>query len=154
MLILLHLDTANTLAVKAFRLQVKERLYRFNFVRFCLTIHDNSLTILHWTMAGGLSPTRRPRKAREAGRNLSKRHRRLPADSRHGAVASQASMCVAVSDYGMVVHDTQIDTLPQTRRACNVFTLVVIDVIIRRPLSFGKSSYLFHGVFPVPFVPS
>lgn len=31
MLILLHLDSTNTLAVKAFRLQVKERLYRFNF---------------------------------------------------------------------------------------------------------------------------
>lgn len=32
MLILLHLDPADTLAAKAYRLQVKERLYRFNYV--------------------------------------------------------------------------------------------------------------------------
>ena len=34
MLILLHLDPTDTLAAKTYRLQVKERLYRFNYVRF------------------------------------------------------------------------------------------------------------------------
>lgn len=33
MLILLHLDPADTRGARAYRLQVKERLYRFNYVR-------------------------------------------------------------------------------------------------------------------------
>lgn len=36
MLILLHLDSTNPLAIKAYRLQVKERLYRFNFVSWVI----------------------------------------------------------------------------------------------------------------------
>ena len=32
MLIMLHLDPTDVQSAKAFRLQVKERLYRFNFV--------------------------------------------------------------------------------------------------------------------------
>jgi len=33
MLILLHLDPSDPIALKAYRIQVKERLFRFNFVR-------------------------------------------------------------------------------------------------------------------------
>lgn len=38
MLIMLHLDPTDVQSVKAFRLQVKERLYRFNFVSERLSI--------------------------------------------------------------------------------------------------------------------
>jgi len=33
MLVLLHLDQVDVAGFRAYRLQVKERLYRFNFVR-------------------------------------------------------------------------------------------------------------------------
>lgn len=36
MLILLHLDPSDKASMKAYRLQVKERLYRFNFVSWSL----------------------------------------------------------------------------------------------------------------------
>jgi hypothetical protein len=36
MLILLRLDPADGRAMRAYRLQVKERLYRFNFVSLCV----------------------------------------------------------------------------------------------------------------------
>ena len=38
MLILHHLDPLDIHAAKAFRLQVKERLYRFNFVGICISM--------------------------------------------------------------------------------------------------------------------
>lgn len=36
MLILLHLDPSDSAGLRAYRLQVKERLYRFNFVCVCV----------------------------------------------------------------------------------------------------------------------
>jgi histone acetyltransferase 1 len=54
MLILLRLDPADHRAVRAYRLQVKERLYRFNFVRiyvplyilFCLSLNGGIQEVL------------------------------------------------------------------------------------------------------------
>lgn len=53
MLILLHLDPADTLAAKTYRLQVKERLYRFNYVRACDFRHCQPLLNV---LAGCISP--------------------------------------------------------------------------------------------------
>ena len=45
MLILLHLDPSDSAGLRAYRLQVKERLYRFNFVcRVCVSFVPLFLT--------------------------------------------------------------------------------------------------------------
>lgn len=41
-----HLSTLDAQHMKAYRLQVKERLYRFNFVRILLRFVDMLLTCL------------------------------------------------------------------------------------------------------------
>ena len=51
MLILLHLDPADILGAKAYRLQVKERLYRFNYVRPFL--HPSSFDLVTTTLSAG-----------------------------------------------------------------------------------------------------
>lgn len=43
MLQLLHVDESDTRAMRAYRLQVKERLYRFNFVRLSAFISRHLL---------------------------------------------------------------------------------------------------------------
>ena len=80
MLILLHLDPSDSAGLRAYRLQVKERLYRFNFV--CVTC----LCLPYFNTWGGpflgnSSPTREGRKTRKTGRNLPKCLRRLSQNS-------------------------------------------------------------------------
>jgi hypothetical protein len=54
MLILLHLDPVDRLAAKAYRLQVKERIFRFNYVRLASSVRDRTLLIFD---TGGLGTT-------------------------------------------------------------------------------------------------
>ena len=56
MLILLHLDPSDSAGLRAYRLQVKERLYRFNFVCVCVFVDSLFLTIWVFRFLGNPGP--------------------------------------------------------------------------------------------------
>ena len=66
MLILLHLDPSDFAGLRAYRLQVKERLYRFNFVRVTLCVFVDSLFLTFWVFRflGNPGPAGEGRKTR------------------------------------------------------------------------------------------
>ena len=84
MLIQLHLNPTDARAAKAYRLQVKERLYRFNYVS-CLMIllrARGQLVLMNMGLTGFVYPgsacsARGEGPLREARRDFSKRLRRL-----------------------------------------------------------------------------
>lgn len=73
MLILRHLDHADARAFRAYRLQVKERLYRFNYVSHPLYIFQRVGT--QRLRTGDFDATREGGKAGEARRNFPERAR-------------------------------------------------------------------------------
>ena len=83
MLIMLHLDPTDIQGLRAFRLQVKERLYRFNFV-------SERLAILWATCSGANQFLGNPSSDGEGGattkarRDFPKRPRRLQEAAGHG----------------------------------------------------------------------
>lgn len=80
---MLHLDPADMLAEKAFRLQVKERLYRFNFVS------ERRRRLVCWAylmITGSLGAAGERREAREAGGNVSDCQRGLSQDPGYGSI--------------------------------------------------------------------
>lgn len=71
MMILLRLDPRDQAKLRAYRLQVKERLYRFNFASsfpFFPLVLDSQR---HRVLPGNPRATRKRRKIREVGRNVS-----------------------------------------------------------------------------------
>ena len=62
MLILLHLDPSDSAGLRAYRLQVKERLYRFNFVRVTFVVSLHLLNIFGILFSRKFWPSWRRRK--------------------------------------------------------------------------------------------
>ena len=80
MLIQLHLNPTDTRAAKAYRLQVKERLYRFNYVSVAARhLARLFLGLTGWVSmrVGSTRSARRKGADREARRDVSKRLRGL-----------------------------------------------------------------------------
>jgi hypothetical protein len=75
MLILMHLDSADIQAARAYRLQVKERLYRFNFVGLAASFTSPSIDAFSST--GNLGPIREGGTTGETGGDIPKLTRRL-----------------------------------------------------------------------------
>jgi hypothetical protein len=104
MLIQLHLNPTDARAAKAYRLQVKERLYRFNYVSadnysiMCLLflcerlVFVNALGLTGSVYAGSTCPARGEGPFREARRDVSERSRRLSEN-----IGDVAVMSVSVS---------------------------------------------------------
>ncbi len=85
MLIQLHLNPADARAIKAYRLQVKERLYRFNYVSMGnhMALDDKT----HWSVFTGDACSARGKGAPgEARRDISERSRRLSENPGDGPV--------------------------------------------------------------------
>ena len=79
MLIMLHLDPADSRAGRAFRLQVKERLYRFNYVR-SLPFVSTYFGLPLYFLPGNSRSARERRASGEARRDIPERAGRLLAD--------------------------------------------------------------------------
>jgi hypothetical protein len=84
MLVLLHLDPTDARAQKAYRLQVKERLYRFNFVSSFVRIVALNLCLHIVRHTGDNDAAGERGTIGEIRGNIPERKRRLPADIGYG----------------------------------------------------------------------
>jgi histone acetyltransferase 1 len=75
MLILMHLNPTDVQAAKAYRLQVKERLYRFNFVGLAASFISPLIHI--FSLTGNLGPIREGGTTGKTGGDIPKLTRRL-----------------------------------------------------------------------------
>ena len=89
MLIQLHLKPTDTRATKAYRLQVKERLYRFNYVSASIYVGYGADWLA--VCAGSARSARGKGEVREARRDVSERIRGLSENLVDGAIMRESS---------------------------------------------------------------
>lgn len=102
MLILMHLNPTDIQAARAYRLQVKERLYRFNFVGLAASFISPFIDLIEiLSLTGNLGPIREGGTTGETGGDIPKLTRRLFENIGDDQVAQLTSGC---SHYCYLAH--------------------------------------------------